>query len=90
MFGVPVLDSIKKLWNKKIVVKNLSILASKLNKKQISIAYHSIRWNVADNVVKVAQIYTNYNLADAFMKRLTSEKQDRLFGDWTYYHQIDH
>ena len=66
------------------MVKNYPILASTLNKKHSSIACHSVRCSVAADVVKVPWVETNYNLADAFTKRLTSEKQDRLFGDWTY------
>ena len=59
MFGVPIIDSTKILCNNKSVVKDYSILASTLNKKYISIAYHSVRWNVAANIVIVAWIDTN-------------------------------
>ena len=84
MFSVPALDSTKIIYNKESVVNNSSIFVSKFNKKHSSIAYYSVRWNAAANVVKVAWIDTNYNLADTFTKQLTSEKRDFLFGDWTY------
>ncbi len=33
---------------------------------------------------KIAWIETNYNIADAFTKRLTADNRDTLFGDWAY------
>ena len=59
MFGVPIIDSTKILCNNKSGVKDYSILASTLNKKYISIAYHSVRCNVAANIVIVEWIDTN-------------------------------
>ena len=90
MFGVPVLDSTKILCYNESVVNNYSIIDSTLNKKHTSIAYNSVTWNVAAKLVKVACIDTNCNLTDAFTKRLTYNKTDRLFGDFNYYYQIDH
>ena len=84
MFGVPVLEPTKVLCDNESVVKNSSILASTLNKKHSSIAYHSVRWNVAAHVIQVAWINTHLNLADAMTKRLTADKREKLFGDWTY------
>ena len=89
-FGVPVLDSIKILCNNESVLKNYYILASNLNKMHSSIAYHSVWWNVAAQLVKVAWINKNCNIADKITKSLTSDKRDCLFEDWTYYYQIDH
>ena len=83
IFGVPVLDYTKILCYNNCVVNNSFIFVSTLNKKHISIVYHYVRWNMDAQVVKVAWINTNCNPADAFMNRLTYDKRDRLFGDWT-------
>ncbi len=87
MFGIPINTSAKVLCDNATtsMVKNSSILSSTLNKKHSSIAYHSVRrWHVATGVIKVAWIDTNYNIADAFTKRLSAEKREALFGEWTY------
>ena len=84
MLGVPVTDPTKVLCDNESVVKNSSLLASTLNKKHSSIAYHSVRWNVAAGVIQVAWISTHLNLADAMTKRLTADKRETLFGGWTY------
>ena len=47
---------------------------AKYCKKHGSIAYHSVRWDVAAQVVRVAWIDTKCDLFDAFTKRLTSDK----------------
>ena len=80
MFKVLVLDSTDILCNNKSGVNNYFILNSTLNKKHSSIAYNSVQWNVAPQLVKVAQIDTNCNLPDAFTKRLTSDKRDFRLG----------
>ena len=54
MFGVLVLDSTDILCNNKSGVNNYFILNSTLNKKHSSIAYNSVQWNVAPQLVKVA------------------------------------
>ena len=74
MFVVPVLVSTKILCDNESAVTNSSILAPTQNKKHISIAYHYVIYNVASNQVIVSWIGTNYNLADAFTKRLTYKK----------------
>ena len=84
MFGIPVIDSTKILCDNASVVKNSTILSSTLNKKHSSIAYHSVRWHAAAGVAKIAWINTDYNLADPFTKRLSAEKRETLFGEWTY------
>ena len=63
---------------------NCSRLESSLHKKQNSLAYHAVRWAVAAGIIRVGWIDTNYNIADAFTKRLTVQQRDKLFGDWTY------
>ena len=84
MFGVPVDESTKVIWDNESVVKNSSIIASTLNKKYISMAYHSVRWNVAASVIQVGCIDNHSNLADAMTKRLPADKREILFVDWTY------
>ena len=84
MFGVPVNESTKLLCDNKSVVDNFSILAPMLNNKYSSILYHSVRFNFAAGVIQVNYIYTNPNLSDAMRKRLTADKRERIFGDWTY------
>ena len=84
MLGVPVDEPANLFCDNESVVKNSSQLASTLNKKHSSIAYHSVRWAVAAGIIRVAWIDTNMNLADAMTKRLTADKRNRLFGDWTY------
>ena len=84
MFGIPVDGETKILCDNKSAVTNCSQLESSLHKKHNSLAYHAVRWAVAAGVVRIGWIDTNYNLADAFTKRLTVIQRDRLFGDWTY------
>ena len=84
MFGVPVDNSTKVYCDNESVVKNSSKLESVLNKKHCALAYHAVRWAVAARIITVGWIPTDYNLADAFTKRLTVAKRDSLFGSWTY------
>ena len=84
MFGVPVDESTKVLCNNKSVVRNSLKLESALNKKHCALAYHAVRWAVAASIIAVGWIPTDYNIADAFTKRLTANKRDQLFGSWTY------
>ena len=84
MFGVPVDDSTKVLCDNESVVRNSSKLESVLNKKHCALAYHAVRWAVAASIISVGWIPTDYNIADAFTKRLTAIKRDFLFGSWTY------
>lgn len=84
MFGVPIDGPAKLFCNNKSVVKNSSFLASTLNKKHSSIAYHMVRWAVAEGVIMVGWVDTKWNLADAMTKRLMVEARNRLFGEWTF------
>ena len=61
MFGVPVVNSTKILYDNASIVNNYFILSSTLNKKNISIAYHFVRWHVAVGVIKVAWIAFSRN-----------------------------
>ena len=84
MFGVHIDGPTNMLCDNESVVKNSSLLSSTLNKKHSSIAYHSVRWNVAAGVVRMAWIDGRFNLADAMTKRLSMERRQELFGEWTY------
>ena len=84
MFGIPFEGPTNLLCENESVVKNSSILSSTLNKKHSSITYHSVRWNVAAGVIRVAWIDGEYNLADAMTKRLSAERRLSLFGEWTF------
>ena len=84
MFGIPIDGPAKVLSDNMSMVNNCSRLESTLNKKHSSIAYHAVRMAAAAGVIKTAWIDTNENIADAFTKRLSQEKREKLFGDWTY------
>ena len=84
MFGIPFHGPTSMLCDNESVVKNSSILASTLNKKHNSFAYHLVRWNVAAGVVKVAWIDGKYNHADTMTQRLPTERRLFLFGEWTH------
>src|SRR6056300_696374 len=85
MFGIPMTDEpTHVICDNESVVKNSTLVESTLNKKHNSIAYHYVRWNVAAGVVKTSWMPGDYNLADAFTKRLTHQRREYLFGGWTY------
>jgi hypothetical protein len=84
MFGVPIDQPTNVLCDNLSVVKNSSLIESSLNKKHNSVAYHAVRWAVAASIIRVGKIDTNFNLADAMTKRLTAQKRESLFGEWTY------
>ena len=84
MFGIPIDGETKVLCDNKSAVTNCSQLGSSLHKKHNSLAYHAVRWSVAAGILRVGWIDTNFNIADAFTKRLTVAQRDKLFGDWTY------
>ena len=66
------------------VVNNFSRIESVLNKKHSSIAYHMIRWAVAAGEICVGWINGEFNIADAFTKRLSKVARQTLFWNWTY------
>ena len=84
MFGVEIDGPAKVLCDNGSVVNNSSKIESVLNKKHNSIAYHAVKWAVAAAMMIVRKIHTDYNLADAMTKRLTVNRREALFGDWTY------
>ena len=86
MFGVSVPDNHAThiFCDNESVVKNSSRIESVLNKKHNSLADHFCQWAVAANIVTVAWLPTDDNLADAMTKWLTQQRRDQLFGHWTY------
>ena len=84
MFGVPFEGPTQVLCDNQSVVDNSSKLESKLNKKHNAIAYHAVRWAVAAATLVVGKIDGEWNLADAMTKRLTAQRREFLFGNWTY------
>ena len=65
-------------------MKNSSKIENTLNKKHISISCHLVSYNVAAGVVKIVLISTPDNIAEAFKKRLTEAKREKLFCDCNY------
>ena len=84
MFGVPVDGPTKVLCDNQSVVNNSSKIESVLNKKHSSIAYHAVRWAVAASIMVVGKILGDVNLSDAMTKRLTAQRREFLFSQWTY------
>jgi hypothetical protein len=85
MFGIPLEGGPTHIFcDNESVVTNATMVESTLNKKHNSIAYHYTRWNVAAGVIDVSWIAGMLNIADAFTKRLTLERRERLYGEWTY------
>jgi hypothetical protein len=86
-FGVPlpIGEPTHVFCDNESVVKNTTNVASTLNKKHSSIAYHHCRWSVAAGVITLAHISTHENIADCFTKSLpVATRRDHLFGSWTY------
>ena len=84
MFGIPIDGITDMLTDNESVMKNTSKIDLSLNKKHSSIAYHAVRLSVAAGVLRVGWVNTHENIADAFTKRLSAQKRDYLFGNWTY------
>ena len=84
MFGVPVNDATRVLCDNKSVVKNSSLLASTLNKKHNSIAYHTTRWAVSAGVILIGWIPSTFKLVDICTQCHSIYKRDTLFWSWTY------
>ena len=81
MFGISIADDgpAHVFCDNQSVVKNCSHIESVLNKKHCSIAYHMARWAVAAGEVCIGWINGDYNLPDAFTKRLSKLRRQELF-----------
>ena len=86
MFGIPLQDNEPAyvFCDNQSVVNNCSDIGSVLHKKHTSVAYHMARWAVAAGEVCIGWINGDFNLADAFTKRLTKARREQLFWNWTY------
>jgi len=62
------------------VVKNTSLPTSTLQKRHVSISYHSVREAVAAGVIVVSKEDGTSNLADGFTKVLVPVQRDKIFG----------
>ena len=84
MFGVPIDGPANVLCDNQGVVKNTSIPASTLNKKHVSIAYHTVREAVAAGILRVGKEDTETNLADLFTKMLSQARRNDLLANIVY------
>ena len=84
MFGVAIDGQADVLCDNLSVVKNTSMVDSKLHKKHNSLAFHAVRWAVAANILRVGKVDTKENISDPLTKLLTATERDYLFGNWTY------
>ena len=72
MLGVPIQDASVLLGDNQSVITSCSIPSSNLKKKYNSIAYHRIREAVAAGIIKLKYVKSQWNLADALTKALTT------------------
>ena len=87
IIGIPILEETRELCDNKSKVNSSSLLESTLHSTYSSIAYYSIRWEVAVQTMLVGWIGTSLNISDTLKKRLGAMNRDKLFGYWTYEHQ---
>ena len=79
MFGIPIDGATTVLCDNHAVVKNTSAPESTLKKKHNAINYHRCREAVAADMIAVAKVGTDFNLADTATKCLPAPKQKELF-----------
>jgi len=84
MFGVPIDGPANVLCDNQGVVKNTSIPESVLNKKHVSIAYHTVREAAAAGILRVGKEDTETNLADLFTKQLSQMRRNQLLACIVY------
>ena len=75
MFGIPIYGESIFLNDNKRVVYSRPKLDFTLNKKHSSIAYHLVRWNIAESVVHIGWIGGMLNISYALTKILAAAKQ---------------
>ena len=88
MFGILIDGELRILNDNKSIVDSSSKLESKLNTKLNSTAYHLVRLNVAESVIRIGWIECISNKADAFTEILAAARRSKLFGDWTCCYRI--
>jgi hypothetical protein len=74
MLGVPIEGPANVLVDNETVMKNSTIPTSTLQKKHNLICYHCVREAITSNIMRVAFIPTEQNLADMFTKPLGATK----------------
>jgi hypothetical protein len=84
MFGVPIDGPANVLCDNQGVVKITSIPESVLNKKHVSIAYHTVREVAAAGILRVGKEDTETNLADLFTKQLSQAQRNQLLACIVY------
>jgi hypothetical protein len=70
MMGIPIEGPANVLVDNETVMKNSTILSSTLQRKHNAICYHYVREAVASNIMRIAHIPSEQNLADMFTKML--------------------
>jgi hypothetical protein len=71
MFGVPIDGPANVFCDNKSVITNAILPESTLKKKHNSIAYHKVREAVAAQIIRVAKVKSEQNLADILTKPLS-------------------
>jgi len=84
MFGIPIGGPASVFCDNEAVYKNTVAPDSTLRKKHHSIAYHFCREAVAANIIQIAKEGTDTNLADLFIKWLTSKRREFFLERFTY------
>jgi hypothetical protein len=74
MFGIPIDGPANGFSDNNLVVINAAIPTSPLKKKYNAIAYHIVRESIAANIIWVAKVKSDENLADVFTKSLAGHK----------------
>ena len=80
MFGVPIDGHAQIFCDNKSVVKNSTLVQSKLTKRHCSIAYHKVRESVAAGIIQVYYERSETNLADLLTKCIPRERRRMLVG----------
>jgi len=74
MMGIPIEGPANVLVDNKNIMKNSTIPSSTLQGKHNAICYHYVREAVTSNIMKIAHIPSEQNLADMFTKMLGATK----------------
>ena len=77
-FGVEIEGPTNVFCDNEAVTKNVRTPESTLNKKSLSICYHSVREAVAAGIIRIAWEDTNTNLADLLTKLLPRVRREEL------------
>ena len=90
MFGIPIDSPARVFCDNEAVYINSSDPTSTLKKKHQSIAYHTVRQNVASNTILVYKEDSETNLADILTKStLSKERRKYLRGCIMYNQKVD-